>query len=179
MSKLSVINMFAGPGAGKSTTAAGVFYALKSANIRAELVTESAKDATYEGHKFLLSQQIFLFADQLRRQARLNGKREVIVTDSPILLPALVYNDRWDCLPCLAWEAWKEFDNINYFIKRAKEYDTEGRNETYLEALDRDADAKAALINYGIQFDEVPGNMDGVDYIVRDYLERREKYAYV
>ena len=43
-----VINLFGGPGAGKSTTAAGLFYEMKVRDIKCELVTEYAKDMTYE-----------------------------------------------------------------------------------------------------------------------------------
>lgn len=38
--KLKVINLIAGPGAGKSTTAAGVFSRLKFNDINCELVTD-------------------------------------------------------------------------------------------------------------------------------------------
>ncbi len=38
MTKSIVINFFAGPGSGKSTTAAGVFFTLKTAGQKAELV---------------------------------------------------------------------------------------------------------------------------------------------
>jgi len=41
--KTKVINLFAGPGAGKSTTAAGLFAEMKRANVDVELVTEYVK----------------------------------------------------------------------------------------------------------------------------------------
>ena len=43
-----VVNLFAGPGSGKSTTASGLFHLLKLDNKKTELVTEYAKDAIYE-----------------------------------------------------------------------------------------------------------------------------------
>lgn len=40
----SVINLIGGPGSGKSTTAAGLFFRMKSMGVRCELVTEYAKE---------------------------------------------------------------------------------------------------------------------------------------
>lgn len=169
MERIKVINFFAGPGAGKSTTAAGVFSVMKSYGIRAELVTEVAKDATWEGHSFLLSQQVSLFAEQLRRQTRLIGKRDVLVTDSPILLPALVYNTEWQHLAPLAWEAWHKFENINFFIRRVKPYDNEGRNETEEEAHAKDLKSLQVLRDNGIEFKEINGDRNGIIEVVNHY----------
>lgn len=41
---MNVINLFAGPGSGKSTTCAGVFNKLKLAGINCEMALEYAKD---------------------------------------------------------------------------------------------------------------------------------------
>ncbi len=43
-----VINMFAGPGAGKSTLAAGTFFRLKCLGVNAEIAPEYAKDLVWE-----------------------------------------------------------------------------------------------------------------------------------
>lgn len=39
--------MFGSPGSGKSTTAAGLFYKLKTSDYNVELVTEVAKDLVW------------------------------------------------------------------------------------------------------------------------------------
>jgi hypothetical protein len=44
---MKVINLWAGPGAGKSTTAAGLFL-MKLTGRRVELVTEYAKEVVYD-----------------------------------------------------------------------------------------------------------------------------------
>lgn len=46
--KCTVINLFGGPSAGKSTLAAGVFYNLKCMGINCELITEYPKDKVWE-----------------------------------------------------------------------------------------------------------------------------------
>jgi ATP:corrinoid adenosyltransferase len=51
---MKVINLWAGPGAGKSTTASGLFYLMKTADMQVELVTEYAKDMTWEGRHEVL-----------------------------------------------------------------------------------------------------------------------------
>lgn len=45
-----IVNLFGAPGAGKSTLAAYVFAKLKMAGVNAELVTEFAKDKTWENN---------------------------------------------------------------------------------------------------------------------------------
>lgn len=81
-----VINLIGGPGAGKSTTAAGVFFLLKLLNVRCELVTEFAKELTYDENWSDLKRQLYVTAEQERRQRRLVDKVDFIVTDSPLLL---------------------------------------------------------------------------------------------
>lgn len=51
MNKSRIINLWAGPGSGKSTIAAYVFSKLKMKNINCELVTEYAKQLVYSGRK--------------------------------------------------------------------------------------------------------------------------------
>lgn len=41
------INLFAGPGTGKSTTAAGVFFEMKRSGMSVEYVTEYAKSLVF------------------------------------------------------------------------------------------------------------------------------------
>jgi len=45
--KTIVVNLFAGPGAGKTTTMAGLFSKLKLDNIVCEMATEFAKELTW------------------------------------------------------------------------------------------------------------------------------------
>ena len=52
-----VVNLFAGPGAGKSTGAAYIFSKLKMAGVDAEYVTEFAKDKTWEENQKVLNCQ--------------------------------------------------------------------------------------------------------------------------
>ncbi len=60
MSMYNVVNLFGGPSAGKSTTAAGVFALLKLHDLRSELVTEFAKDLTWEKREKTLNNQYYI-----------------------------------------------------------------------------------------------------------------------
>lgn len=73
-----VINLFGGPGTGKSETASGVFNLLKRNRIRTEYVQEFAKDLTWEGNSTALACQDFIFGNQYYRMFRLSGQVEFI-----------------------------------------------------------------------------------------------------
>src|SRR4051812_30110643 len=87
--KTTLINLWGGPGSGKSTTAAGVFSAMKMAGVSCELVTEYVKQWAWRGDKIGDFDDVYLTAKQLRRESCLYGKVEYIITDSPISLGAL------------------------------------------------------------------------------------------
>lgn len=56
-----VVNLFGAPGAGKSTGAAYIFSLLKMAGVNAELVTEFAKDKTWEHNTKALDNQVYMY----------------------------------------------------------------------------------------------------------------------
>jgi hypothetical protein len=125
--KTKVINLFAGPGAGKSTTAAAVFAELKRRGYNAELVTEFAKDLVWEERDATFRNQIYIFAKQWHRIHRLLGKVDVIVTDSPILLSIYYDQKRTPYLDMLVESQFRQLDSLNFFIERTKQYNQSGR----------------------------------------------------
>ena len=159
MKPLTVINLFAGPGAGKSTTAAGVFRLMKLSGYNVELVTEYAKDMTWEKRFNTLSDQLYMFGKQHRRQHRLKGQVDYVVTDSPLLL-SLFYKpeDYSEHFEPFVLDMWNMYDNRNFFIDRTKPYVTIGRNQTEEEAraIDRRILNTLGLLAPG--FITVPGN---------------------
>lgn len=146
-----VLNYFGGPGVGKSTIASGVFHELKKRDIVCEYVSEYAKDCVWEETTKLLENQIHVFAEQLRRQYRLMGKVDYIITDSPLLLSGIYYRFYTDKMghPFFSEEhtelaikffdeTFAQFDNINFIIKRQKKYNPIGRKQTEEEAKEID-----------------------------------------
>jgi hypothetical protein len=88
-----VVNLFGGPGCGKSTGAAYVFSRLKEAGVNVELVTEFAKDLTWDKSD-ALNDQLYMFANQFHRLYRCKRSGvDIVVTDSPLLLSNL-YRDK-------------------------------------------------------------------------------------
>jgi hypothetical protein len=131
-----VINMVGGPGTGKSSTAAGLFFLMKCSGIRCELVTEFAKELTYDDNWTDLKRQIYVLAEQERRQRRLRDKVDFIITDSPLLLSiAYVTNPiELDAVKHSAQSLWENYDNINFALTRAKPYHRFGRSQSEQEA---------------------------------------------
>jgi hypothetical protein len=154
-----VINFFAGPGAGKSTLAAGTFYHLKcmDASLNVELVTEFAKELAWERRTMPISCQPYVFGEQLFRLHRLQEAGvDVVVTDSPLLL-TLIYTP--DYFP-QAWNdtvKWQfnQFDNVNYMIKRTKKYNPNGRFQTEAQAVEKDKQTACLLNDNNIKYTEI------------------------
>lgn len=141
-----VVNLFAGPGAGKSTTAAGIFYYMKKEGVSCELAPEYAKDLVWEESIKKLDNQIYVFGKQLQRMARLVGKVEYIIADSPIILSWIYeqlrrdrnFIDGTETLGKLIYEEFSFMKNINIFLNRRPGYQQDGRLQNLDEAKDID-----------------------------------------
>ncbi|MCL2621956.1 MAG: ATP-binding protein, partial [Firmicutes bacterium] len=81
-----VVNLYGGPGAGKSTNAAALFVELKNRGINCELVREYAKDLVWEERSVEFYDQFTVLGKQVKRVNALIGKVDIIITDSPIIL---------------------------------------------------------------------------------------------
>lgn len=134
---MKVINLFGGPGAGKSTTASGLFFKMKCENLsKVELVTEFAKDMVYaERFKELESNQLYITSKQYSRLEKLRNKVDYIITDAPIIV-GIIYAPKnyFSFFNPLVKEIYHSFDNINIVIKRVKKYRNYGRHQTEIEA---------------------------------------------
>lgn len=141
------INLFGGPGSGKSTTAAWLFSELKYAQTSVELVTEYVKVWATQQRKINDFDQVYLFGKQIQYEYRFlsNGIKN-IVTDSPVLLSSMYANVYCKHLNFAAdmehiadvYE--KQFPSINIFLVRGdKPYVTQGRYQTHEQAKEIDA----------------------------------------
>lgn len=117
-----VVNMFAGPQAGKSPLAALIFSAIKRSGVPlvTELSTEFASELKLEGRGAALANQAYVLGEQSQRIQRMNGKADIIITDAPIILSAIYkpsdYPPEFD-----AFILWLHRRNPTYnvFVKRA------------------------------------------------------------
>ena len=169
-----VINLFGAPGAGKSTGAAHIFSELKQRGVNAELVTEFAKDKTWEGNTLALSCQEYVFGKQSYRLARCRDDVDVIITDSPLPL-AIIYNTN----PALGQpfnevilNVFDTYDNLSYYIVRNKPYNPKGRNQTETESDALGGDIEAMLQHFTIPYKIIEGDKDGYEYILGDVYEK-------
>lgn len=121
---------------------------MKNLGYRVELVTEFAKDITYDKAQPILKDQLYVTAEQFHRVFRLSGQVDFVITDSPIPI-GLAYAQEpftgpWFTNAVLG--AYDTFDNIEVFVRRAGPYRTYGRNETEEQARALDAKLEAIAL---------------------------------
>lgn len=128
MTRTLVVNLFGPPGAGKSTTAAGVFSILKLNGLNCELITEYAKELAWEDR--LPPKPVdpyYITAKQNHRQWLVDGKVDVMITDSPLPI-GIVYSQKSSEYNNHVLHLFSKYLNKNYFIERTKDYNKVGRH---------------------------------------------------
>ncbi len=173
-----VVNLFAQPGAGKSTGAAYIFAKLKMAGVNAELITEFAKDKVWEGNKEVFKNQAYLFGKQYYRMSRCRDKVDVLVTDSPLLLSILYNSDETLGEPFneVVANVFKSFNNINCFLHRVKPYNPKGRHQSEEEANALIPILRNILTKYNVSYDEYDGDEYNYDRIVDKVLRHLKEF---
>lgn len=181
-SKTIVVNLFGGPGAGKSTAALGVTYKLKLNGVNCEYASEYAKDLVWREDMESLKNQIHIYGKQHEKHFHLKNKVDVIVTDSPAIM-GLLYCDWEQVSPSLRQLAIDEFNrddvvNLNFMLKRSEEraYDPNGREQTEEEAKQKDRDVKALLSDLGVRVRHLPAQESTVDYIYVEVMKKLDKF---
>ncbi len=170
-----LINLFGGPGSAKSTTATGVFSLLKTHDINTELVTEFAKDLTWEERHKTLGNQYYVWAKQHHRLWRIKDQVDVMITDSPLIMGLVYSKDKPKCFIDTVIYSANEFNNINYFLTRVKKYNPKGRNQTEDEAKKLDTEILELLVSNSIKYHTVASNSDGINEITKKVLEGLHK----
>ncbi len=169
---MKVINFFGGPGMGKSTASAGLFYLMKRHNLNCEYVTEYAKELVWEERfNILESDQLYILARQHRHIDRLRGKVDYVVTDSPLLLSAIYADyhrknnglfttgEGLDLFRSLVLELAGTFENHNFFLLTERfRYRKEGRIQDESQSLMLDESIFDFLVARKIAFNLVDGN---------------------
>ena len=171
---MKVINLWAGPGAGKSTTAAGLFYKMKFAGKKVELVTEFAKELVYENTP-TLTNNFFLIAEQDKRLRRLIGQVDYVITDCPLPLNILYSKPPFDgdWYKKMAWHVFNTYDNFNAVVQRVKPYAKYGRYQEEDEAKEIDRRVRELLDQNHIPHVAVPGDESAPGLLAR-MIEEQE-----
>ena len=167
-----IINLFGGPGSGKSTAAAYVFSKLKMLGINAELVTEAAKDYIWEESFNNLKDQIYVFGEQQHRILRCASKVDVIITDSPIFLSPFYNNDSDidENLWKLALDLTKKFPTKNYLMLRTCAYDQVGRKESEAESSELTNKIIDKLNETNQSYITIGANESGYEFLLKDVI---------
>lgn len=174
-----VVNLFGGPGTGKSTTAALVFGELKTKGVKVELVHEFAKDLTWEERDIALGWQPYIFGKQSYHIHRLLGKTDVIITDSPILLSSHIYSRanagyNQDDLEYLGEGVYKAWNTLSIFLRRDVEFhpfESAGRNQDEVESKALDTRIIRMLAALDISYTNVNVS-DAPRIIVEEIMEK-------
>lgn len=184
---MKVINLFGGPGSGKSTTAAGLFYFMKLAGYKVELVTEYAKELVYdETLELMLDRQEVIFAEQNQRLHRLRGKVDFAIIDSPLLL-SCVYPDmnqsqrgvgEWPALSAFksfVIQVIRTYDNMNFFLMRPDSFEAYGREHDLGQSQEIDLAIIKALKANDFDWATIQTSPDSVHEIMEDVVQQSHK----
>jgi GTPase SAR1 family protein len=154
-----ILNLFGGPGSGKTTLAAGIFHSLKILHKNVEIVSEFPKELILAQNQIALDNQFYVTGHQAYRQWSASKIYDYVIMDSPILLGAIYNNDEHISAEFNAFllKYHQEFDNINIYLKRDSNwlYSTKGRRHNSEEALSKDEEIFNFLVDNNIDFHEI------------------------
>ncbi len=168
---MKVINLFGGPGSGKTTTSFGLSYLLKREfNINIEFVPEYVKTLAWEHNTFGIKNQLDILSNQNKGLFRLIDKVDYAISDSPLAL-SLVYCNKvgYDAkfFKEYAESLFNSYQNINFLITRSKTYNPSGRFQNEEEAKELDVDIENMMIQYGIPYQKINGDENAVQTILK------------
>lgn len=151
--KTVVLNLFGGPGSGKTTCAWEIASKLKKMGYVTEYVPEYAKelvwDKNYELLDGSLEHQQVLLKEQNHRVNRLLRQVDFVVTDSPVLLNGCYLKEtnvevaekyKNDVL-----QEFKKYNNFCIYIQRGDNFEKTGRIHNEEEPLTLDQEIKNML----------------------------------
>lgn len=171
---MRVINILAGPGAGKSTLASGLYYRAKCRGWNAELVTEVAKDLVWEERNAALANQAYVFGRQVQRIERLKDRVDLVITDSPFLLSAIYapkdYPVEWEAVVV---KLWKSYSNYVALLERGPWFDERGRVHNLEMSLEIDRRIAALLVKHDITYTQVGHGYHNLDLVLDAVLEQQ------
>lgn len=173
------ICLYGGPGSGKSTTAAGVYYSLSKEGLDVELVREFIKEEMVYNDRFPKGfDQSWIFSSQMHREEKALRHNKIIVADCPVLV-AVAYTDYYkapckDDLMAQAKKFEQQYPSLNIFLDREGiPYKDSGRYQNSTQALEVDSCLKSVLEEAGVSYEVIRTvDTDGLlSYIKRHVTE--------
>jgi nicotinamide riboside kinase len=162
--KTLVVNLFGGPGTGKSTLCANIFANLKMSGIDVEMAPEYVKEVVWEESFKKIENQIYIFGKQHNRMYRLMNKVEVIITDSPLLNSIVYYTGDNPHFEQLVLNEYRKMNNLSYYLERSFDYVQNGRMQSLENAKEIDDIYKKVLNKNEIPYKSInsPYNIDDI-----------------
>ncbi len=180
------INLYGGPGTGKSTTASDLFAEFKrmcvdsSVDVQFELIQEFVKEWAWEGRSPQGFDQVFIFANQQRKEEiPLRAGVQHVFTDSPLFLGAAYarkyHSKTFNSLISLAELHEEAYPGLHIFLDRGdRPYVGKGRYENEDKARRMD-DYIRSLLDLYVGSDSyivMPyDDWDGIVKLVADRLD--------
>lgn len=182
------VNFYGGPGLGKTTTASHIFARLKNTIIhnnlptQIELVQEYVKNWAWEGRKPKGFDQVYICAQQMRKEEiPLRNGVDVVVTDSPLLMQcayARKYgNSYWEALTECVRHFEQVYPSIHILLDRGdRPYVAKGRYESHEQAKSMDAYIKDVLDFHVGSYVTMPYNdVDAIENFVMSKITKHTK----
>ncbi len=177
-----IVALYGGPGSGKSTTCAGLFYKLKLLGFNSEMNREYVKDLVWEKRSIQKGDQPYFFSKMARKERiYMNAGLDFIITDSPLVLThfyGLKYDEteqKYNTSLMMLKNHHKICQDLGYkvdhfYLNRTKSYEPKGRMQDEAGAIEIDVEIKSMLNTLGIKFKEIDGNNFAVDNILKELL---------
>lgn len=177
-----IICLYGGPGSGKSTTCAGLYYKLKLKGFNVEMNREYIKEWVWEDREVKEGDQTYFFSKQARRERiYIKNGLDFIITDSPLILTHFygLENDPYEVkynTSKIMLEHHHGFCKDNgyktehFFINRAKPYTESGRYQTSDQAKDCDVKIKNMMDSFLHGYYNIDGDEFCVDTILGEIL---------
>jgi len=169
-----VINLFGGPGTGKSTLMAKLFAQLKEQDYEVEMSHEYVKDLVWEESYKKIENQLYIFGKQHNRSYRLLKKIHLIITDSPLLNSIVYYSGTNPYFKDMVMYEYKQMNNIGLYLERTFEYNANGRYQNLEEAKKIDRSYKKLLEENNLEYYTVKSPYD-IEAIINIIDERLKK----
>jgi thymidylate kinase len=174
--KTLVVNLYGGPGIGKSTLAHSVYAELKWLGINCEFVSEFAKDMVWEESNKTLTDQLFVLANQSHRQFVLSDVN-IIITDSPLLL-GLLYSTKKRHkskeFNKVILNEYESYNNLNILLKRNKKvkFQQKGRIHNLKESKKIDKQIENLLVKYKSGYTKIIYKRSAINKIVELIIKK-------
>jgi hypothetical protein len=171
-----LINLFGGPGIGKSGISAGITYELKKRHISCNNPYEFPKRLAWDNNIPAIKDQLYVFANQHRGIAESYGKVDYIVIDSPILFSTIYHTYYTEGYPAEFYgeefhnfiiSLHKRYNSINILLERGEtQHNDDERFQDIKQSIEIDTLCKKILDDNGFNYHTIKVDEFTVDKII-------------